>query len=419
MTEMGRYPTNKVCLLSYDGLETDGRGFIRALKEIKSLSKVYEVEAIGLKVREDLPSVEFYHGARIKRITPSLGFDRKLQRELPKRSFWQTIRRLYTLTVRNMLASGLALLRAAWRENADIYHCFGIYSLMPGLLLKVFKRRKVIYDPAEPVPYKIAAISSLGKFAGLLAKLVEVMENFMASKVDCVLVTPSADNEYFHRFKKHNSKVVVLMNVPPLEWKATRYPESLGNCVGHKILIYVGALVKSKGIITMIKVLSAVRKDFSNVKLVLVGSFDNSRKEVLDYIQHFNIQDNVVITGNIPWQEIPNYLASADIALHLYQPLPGITENIGSASIFEYLSASVPVVASDFPAYQHVKEYNCGILVDPTNEQEIANVVLKLLWDSEYANELGRNGSKAFEQEFNWGLEEKKLLQVYGELEND
>jgi glycosyltransferase involved in cell wall biosynthesis len=417
MTEMGRCPTNKVCLLSYDSLDTNGRGFIRALKEIESLSKVYEVEAIGLKVREDLPSVEFYRGVRIRRITPSIGFDRKLQHGLRREGLLRIIGRLYTLTVRNTFACGPALFREGWKENADIYHCLGIYSLLPGLLLKIFKRRKVIYDPIEPVPYKVAAISSLGRFARLLARLVEIMENFLASRVDYVLVTPSANDEYFNRFKKHNKNVTVLMNVPTLEWAANRTPELFKDYNGYKVLIYVGALVKSKGILTMLRVFSAASKDFNKVKLVLAGSFGDSAKEIMQYIQQLSIQDNVLIIGDIPWQEIPNYLASADIALHLYQPLPGITENMGSASLFEYMSASLPVVASDFPAYQLVREYNCGILVDPTNEPEMTSVVLKLLRDPELTKQLGGNGRKAFEQEFNWGLEEKQLLQVYSELE--
>jgi len=39
-----------------------------------------------------------------------------------------------------------------------------------------------------------------------------------------------------------------------------------------------------------------------------------------------------------------------------------------------------------------------------------------LLNSPELAKKMGDNARKAFEQEFNWGLEEKKLLQVYDEL---
>jgi glycosyltransferase involved in cell wall biosynthesis len=57
-------------------------------------------------------------------------------------------------------------------------------------------------------------------------------------------------------------------------------------------------------------------------------------------------------------------------------------------------------------------------VVDPSNEQEIADVVLRLLNSPDVAIEMGKNARKAFEQEFNWRLEEEKLLQVYGELES-
>ena len=414
----------KICILSFTGLDTDGRDATRILKEMRSLASAgHKVKAIGLRLREELPQHEFYYGAEIRRIKPALSFDRKLQRKLPKRGLIGSIKRLYTLTIKNALASGLALFKAGWKENADIYHCFGIYCLAPGFFLKIIKRKKAIYDAYEVPHQTVRNISSLGFFAKPLARLVGSLEIFMASRMDCILTLPSVNDVYLNRFEKHSKNVVVLRNVPPREWNGKRDTE-LRRQHGGKTLFYMGAFTKAKGILKMLEAFSIVRSDFPGVKLVLAGSFeevksfDNVKEQAIGYMQSHNLQDDVIITGHVPWQEMPTYLGTADIALHLYQPLLVFTETQGSSSLFEYMAASLPVVASDFPSIRSiVKKYNCGVAVDPTKKQEIAKAILSLLNNPELTRELGKNARKASEQEFNWGLEEKKLLQAYGELE--
>lgn len=415
----------KICLFSYDGLGTDGRGFIRALKEMASLAKVYEVKAIGLRVAAYLPPREIYQGVEIRRLLPPLSFDRKLQRELTKRDVISSIKRVYTLIIGNTLSSGLALFRAAWKEDADVYHCVGIYSLVPGFFLKILKRKRVIYDAVEVPHRQIRRISSLGLFAKPLSNIVGYLESFMASKVDYILTLPSANDEYLKRFQKVNNKVVVLKNVPPLDWKGVRKPELVRKFSGKKVLVYHGGFTRARGMLKMVKAFDIVRKNFPEVKLLLGGSFkglsahDNAEEEVMNYIQSHALQEDIVITGHIPWQEMPKYLGIADIALKIYQSAPAFIESQGSSSLFECLAASLPVIASALPGIGSiVRKYNCGITVDPTNEQEIANAILKLLSNPELARELGQNGRKAFEQEFNWKLEEEKLLKVYQSFEN-
>jgi len=416
----------KICVLSFTGLDTDGRDATRILKEMQSLViGGHEVKAIGLKLRGDILQKEQYHGAEINRIKPALSFHRKLQQEIQNPSLFRKLRWLYTLTIKNTIASTLALFKAAWKEDVDAYHCFGIYSLVPGFFLKMLKRKKVIYDAYE-VPYQsIGAMSSLGLFAKPLGKVVSLIELLMASRMDYILTIPSASDEYFSRFKRWNGNVVFLKNTPPSNWNSVGIPELFDKYRGQKILFYMGAFTKAKGIINMLEVFDIVHRDYPTAKLVLAGSFDetkaidNAKEEAINYITSHGLQDNVVVTGHIPWQEIPGYLNMADIAMYINQPSPVQLTSQGSSKFFEYLAASLPIIASDFPGIGSiVKKYSCGIVVDPSNERDIADAALRLLNSPELVSEMGKNARKAFEQEFNWGLEEEKLLQVYGGLES-
>jgi glycosyltransferase involved in cell wall biosynthesis len=85
--------------------------------------------------------------------------------------------------------------------------------------------------------------------------------------------------------------------------------------------------------------------------------------------------------------------------------------------LFEYMSAGIPVIASDFPLWRGIiEDSGCGILVDPFDPGAIAKAVELLLTDSALAEDMGRRGRKSVEERFNWSSEEQTLLSFYSSL---
>ena len=190
----------KACIISFTGLNTDGTDSTRILKEMVSLAKSgYDVNAIGLKITPDLFEDETYEKVTIKRVEPSFGFDRNIQQKHGRGDILSSLKRLYTLVFQNTIATTITLIRASRKEEADVYHCFGIYSLIPGFILKIFIRKRVIYDGVEAPHQQIRNIPSLGIFAKPLARLVGALELGMASRMDYILTLPSVNNEYLNR----------------------------------------------------------------------------------------------------------------------------------------------------------------------------------------------------------------------------
>ena len=80
--------------------------------------------------------------------------------------------------------------------------------------------------------------------------------------------------------------------------------------------------------------------------------------------------------------------------------------------MFEYMGAGVPVIASDFPLWRTiVEDADCGVLVDPLDPRDLATSIDAMYEDRGRAAEMGRNGSNAVLNRYNWHVEEIKLIE--------
>jgi glycosyltransferase involved in cell wall biosynthesis len=101
-----------------------------------------------------------------------------------------------------------------------------------------------------------------------------------------------------------------------------------------------------------------------------------------------------------------------------FLPLPNHIESQPN-KLFEYMSAGLPVIASNFPLWKKIVEENkCGICVDPEKPEEIALAIDFIVNNREQASEMGKNGRKAVIEKYNWKIEESKLLETYSGLTN-
>lgn len=105
-------------------------------------------------------------------------------------------------------------------------------------------------------------------------------------------------------------------------------------------VIYSGALLEAKGLSNLLQILERLLARRSDVRVVLVGY---PTEEVESFLDGKGLADRCVLTGRIHYEDLPGYLAGADIGLD--PKLPGAGE--GSGKILNYMAAGLPVVAFD------------------------------------------------------------------------
>lgn len=306
-----------------------------------------------------------------------------------------------------MIVTTWHVFRKAVSLQGDVYH-FHDPELIPWcLLLKVLGKR-VIYDIHEDYPASTLDKEYLPVWARpYTAYMVGLLEDFAVRFLDGVIAaTPKISD----RFKHVNSEVV--QNFPIVDATIARHYLMTRPCLNHSVC-YVGGISVTRGIFEMLEAVLLLSRDL-NVKLVLAGSFSPS-----DLEERARLHPGWTSTNYMGWlslRQLDNILKTSIAGLVLFHPRPNHIESQPN-KLFEYMSAGLPVIASDFPLWRKIVEgAGCGLLVDPLNPREIANAIEWLLEHPEDANEMGKRGRQAVIEKYNWDNEFAKLLRFYDSI---
>lgn len=157
----------------------------------------------------------------------------------------------------------------------------------------------------------------------------------------------------------------------------------------------------------------------NNIYVCFVGD-GVKRQSVESVIAKCSQKQRFIITGMVPHEMAPLYMAASDILMSPHVPNPDGSPFFGSPTkIFEYMASSRPVIASDL--YQIGKlfsgapyanalprqgslptEDQCGILVKPRSETEIVQAVNFLVKNPKWRRAAGENARNRVRSRYTW-----------------
>jgi len=309
--------------------------------------------------------------------------------------------------------------RVKW-ENVDVVHCTHLFLLPIAGIIGKMKGAKIVYDVYER---HSITMSYYFPFSKLARYAIEWLENQWVKRIDAVLTVDSPDGFLEKRYKKYNSHVQVLFNVPlehsdhESDSHFMRKKEQ-----GNKIIVYVGGLTRDKGILQAIETMQIIKDTLPDAKLLLIGTFHfhDAKDEAIQLIERYELSACVEVIEWVPYAEMMKHLRKAGVGIALHQPhekFRYVSKGTGR-KFFTYMQAALPIVGPEFGEVgQVVREEKCGILVDTTDPQQIADAIIYLLKHPEEASAMGEWGRRAIEEKYNWEIEKEKLLKVYRNLD--
>lgn len=302
------------------------------------------------------------------------------------------------------------------RAKADVYHCSGFDSLIIAMPIKILTGKKLVYDCFEHYPYQFTA-PALHKTLrqSVIWSFILCLENALAKLSDHILVVPSYDDILLDRFRKYKkNSTSVIWNLPPINLLDKK--EQINRTGKAKIILYVGGISEDKGALKLLEAASKVVTEFPHIKVLMIGPTVILQK-LVEYSKGLGIEKKLHVLNPVPYFDIWKVYSRADVGIVLYQPTFWTLRTMASEKLFESMLFSLPIVVSNFPGLRKiVRTCNCGILVDPTDSEEISKEITHLLRDSPLSSRLGKNGRDAVLGRYNWEAEERKLINVYSNL---
>ncbi|MBF8795125.1 glycosyltransferase family 4 protein [Pseudomonas monteilii] len=290
--------------------------------------------------------------------------------------------------------------------DCDVYQFHDPELLPIGVRLKR-AGKVVVFDSHEDVPKQLLSKPYLHPLIMRLISFVfSIYERFACRELDCIFAATPFIRDKFMRM---NSESVDINNFPMVGELDAALPWDKKN----NEVCYVGGIASIRGIT---EVVEAFAHTTEKVRLNLVGRFSESVVE--QRVKKLSGWSSVNQLGQLERADVKEVLSRSLAGLVTFHPLPNHVDAQPN-KMFEYMSAGIPVIASDFPLWRQIIEgSNCGVLVDPMDPQSISKAIDSLARDPELARTLGENGRAAVSAKYNWDIESKKLLACYKQLSN-
>jgi len=177
-------------------------------------------------------------------------------------------------------------------------------------------------------------------------------------------------------------------------------------------ILFVGYLIKRKGVENLIQSISIIKQEIPNILLYLIGSGHEGYVNFLkDECKRLGILQHVVFLGPKSAEEISKYHIDSQIFA-----LPSENENSPN-SVAEAMVSGMPVIATDVGGISSMITNNkTGILIRPNDPNELASKITFLLKNPDKRQELSENSKAIARARHEPSQVAEKTIEVYKEI---
>ena len=246
----------------------------------------------------------------------------------------------------------------------------------------------------------------------LLIRCIEAVQRWMVRNADAALAI-CPDIEQAARRMSPETPVYMIENVAVDEDMPTPTDDEVAQ-LRHELhiedgplLLYTGTLESYQGIDLLLQSAKMVLQERPDVHYLLVGGRAEQVEHYRAMAQQLGIANNVQFIGKRPTEEMPRYMALADILLS-----PRSKGTNTPLKLYTYLRAGKPILATDILSHTQMLHENIAQIV-PTTAEGLAQGTFTLLRDPQKARQLGVRGQQFAQEHYSWPVFLKQCQHMY------
>lgn len=199
------------------------------------------------------------------------------------------------------------------------------------------------------IPFVFRALDVSHKIrSSPFTSLIKLAEEYIYKNADLVSANNPAMAKYCISMGANPEKTVV--DLPPLDLKHFQTGSSskagsrteLGVGIESKVILYMGSFFYFSGLPEAIKRFAELNKGEADLILVGGGEQDHELREL---VATLGVQDSVHFTGFVNFDNLPKYLAAADVAINpMHRSL--VSNAAFPNKVIQYMATALPVVST-------------------------------------------------------------------------
>ncbi|MDQ2903654.1 MAG: glycosyltransferase family 4 protein [Chloroflexota bacterium] len=295
------------------------------------------------------------------------------------------------------------------KVQADIYHAHVEKALPACYIATCLLRRPLIFD-APDLTLSDPTIMRRRTLRSLSARLLAHMVSRCAA---VITASPYYVSELRTLYRA--SDVTVVRNVPAYRAvsRNDRLRQRLGLGSEISIALYQGGIQPNR---CLDRLVSAAKFLAPNIVIVIMGEDQvPTRSQLEALIASEQVADRVKLLPPVPYTELLEWTASADIGLTIFPPEYSLSIRFTLPNkLFEYLMAGLPVLSSQLDAVAEViHTYDVGQVAPSLAPADLGGAISAMLNDKVALQRMGHNALQAAKKEFYWEKESQSLVGLY------
>lgn len=274
-------------------------------------------------------------------------------------------------------------------------------SLLPNYLVCRLRGKKLFYDTHE----YFTGVPELRQ-SPIKRKIWKWIEDFIFPKLPVVYTVNECVQQLYKN--EYGNTIGIVRNVPmQTAVNPMPMPEAWQ---GKKIILMQGAGINvGRGGLELLEALRLLLEDYILVYIGGGTQWDTIAQKTIEW----QLQHRVSMLKKMAPADLKRYTPLAHIGCSL-DSFDDINYRCNLPNkIFDYIHASVPVLATAIPEVKRIVEtYQCGVCIQNLDAGSIAHAIRQIVENEDNYNLYQQNCSKAA-AELNWETESEKLKAIY------